>query len=109
MHIYYPISTVMFFTDITGTQEPLNEDTLLSIMQEGNIQQPAWEKIANKLGFGKILQGHCEVSPKSFLEGWHTFARKSQPSWELFGITLKAMNDYKQVAGEIQQNDGTCR
>ena len=90
---------------ITGTKEPLNEDTLLSVMQESNIQQPPWEKIANELGFKKFLSPF-ETSCKSFLEGWHTFSRSSQPSWELLGITLKAMKEYKQVVEDIQQNDG---
>ena len=90
------------FTVMTGTKEPLNEDTLLSAMQEGNIQQPPWEKIANELGFKKFLSPF-ETSPKSFLEGWDTFSRSSQPSWELLGITLKAMKEYKQVAEDIQQ------
>ena len=94
------------FTDITGTKELLNEDTLLNVMQEGRIQQPAWEKIAKELGFNNFLQSHFKTSPKSFLEGWHAFARTSQPSWELLGITLKAIKEYGQMAEEIQQNAG---
>ena len=87
----------------TGKEE-LNNDSLLKVMHEAGIQQPEWDKIGNKLDFKKFIQ--TQNSAKSFLDGWHAFARESQPSWKLLGIILGTINQYKHLKEQIQQKDG---
>ena len=65
-----------YFSYITGTEQ-LNKETLDKVMREAKILQPDWGKIANQLGF---KQGQTTASV--FLEGWHTYAQNSQPSWK---------------------------
>ena len=88
--------------------EQLTADTLLEVMHEVNILRPEWSKIAEKLGFKQFLKS--QNSAKAFLEEWQTFACSSQPSWKQLGIILSTVKEYKQVAVQIQQNDGehTC-
>ena len=80
--------------------EQLNAVTLQKVMGEVSIQ---WVKIAEELGFRQFLKS--PISAKSFLEGWHAFARTSQPSWKQLGIALSTMKD-KRKAEQIQQNAG---
>ena len=62
-----------------------------------------WVKIAEKLEF-KPLQN----SVSSFLEGWHTYAHESQPSWKLLGKVLGKIKG-KQAMVQIQWNNGMYR
>lgn len=91
-----------FSTD-TGI-EPLNSDTVLRVMREENISQPSWHEIASKLGFKPHLNG--QNSAPSFVQGWHTFARLSQPSWKQLGRALRLIEDYKSKAEQIEQYSG---
>ena len=94
---------MLSFTHFYTGEEQLNSDSLLKVMQEAGIQQPEWEEIGNKLDFKKYLQR--QNSANSFLDGWHAFARESQPSWKLLGIVLNTIN-YKHLAEQIQQKIG---
>ena len=94
--------TANIFTN-TGI-EPLNKDAVDRVMREVNITQPLWDEIANKLGFKPLLKG--QNSPHSFVQGWRTFARRSQPSWKQLGIALSLVEDYKSKAKQMEQYTG---
>ena len=88
---------------ITGNEQ-LNKETLHKVIHEAGIPQPDWGKIATSLGFKLSTQGQTTAS--IFLEGWHTYARNSQPSWERFSWALGKIRDYKPMVTKILGNAG---